>query len=48
LLEKNGLATAAELEQISVQARQVIEDSVKFAEAAPDPDPDSIMDGVYA
>jgi pyruvate dehydrogenase E1 component alpha subunit len=48
LLEKTGLATAAELDQISVQARQVIEDSVEFAEAAPDPDPDSIMDGVYA
>ncbi len=42
------LATEAELAEIEKAAQQSIEDSVAFAEAAEDPDPATILDGVYA
>jgi len=37
-----------ELDEVSAEAQQIIEDSVVFAEAADDPDPATIMEGVYA
>ncbi len=48
MLDRARLANPAELDQISEQARQIIEGAVKFAESADDPDPATIMDGVYA
>ena len=47
-LVEAGLFTEAELDQVSAEAQQIIEDSVTFAEAAADPDPATIMEGVYA
>ena len=43
-----GLFSEAELDQTSAEAQQIIEDSVAFAEAAAEPDPATIMEGVYA
>jgi pyruvate dehydrogenase E1 component alpha subunit len=43
-----GVFGEAELDQVSAEAQQIIEDSVAFAEAAEDPDPATIMEGVYA
>lgn len=42
------LYTSEALQQLAQQAQQAIEEAVAFAEAAPDPDPDTVMDGVYA
>jgi pyruvate dehydrogenase E1 component alpha subunit len=42
------MATDAQLEQVAKAAQQTIEDGVAFAEAAEDPDPASILEGVYA
>ncbi|MBN1219156.1 MAG: thiamine pyrophosphate-dependent dehydrogenase E1 component subunit alpha [Anaerolineae bacterium] len=47
-LMEAGLFTEADLDQVSAEAQQMIEDSVAFAEAAADPDPTTIMEGVYA
>jgi pyruvate dehydrogenase E1 component alpha subunit len=51
-LEKNlvqaGLFTEETLAELKAAAKQAIEDSVTFAEAADDPDPNTVMDGVYA
>jgi acetoin:2,6-dichlorophenolindophenol oxidoreductase subunit alpha len=43
-----GLFKGEELDRVKAEADQVIEDSVSFAEAAADPDPDTILEGVYA
>jgi pyruvate dehydrogenase E1 component alpha subunit len=43
-----GLASQAELDGLADEARQAVEDSVAFAEAAAEPDPETLMDGVYA
>jgi pyruvate dehydrogenase E1 component alpha subunit len=43
-----GLFSEAKLDQVSAEAQQIIEDSVAFAEAAAEPDPATIMEGVYA
>jgi pyruvate dehydrogenase E1 component alpha subunit len=43
-----GLFSETELDQVSAEAHQIIVDSVAFAEAAADPDPVTIMEGVYA
>ncbi len=43
-----GIFTAGELNRVEEEARQKIEDSVAFAEAAPEPNPDDLLDGVYA
>ncbi|MCO5185468.1 MAG: thiamine pyrophosphate-dependent dehydrogenase E1 component subunit alpha [Anaerolineae bacterium] len=42
------IVSEADLEQVANAARKTIEDSVAFAEAAADPDPASILEGVYA
>ncbi len=47
-LRDGGLFTEEELDAIHAEARQFIEDSVAFAEAASDPDPATILEGVYA
>ncbi len=47
-LVEAGLFSQEELDQVKEQAHQTIEEAVAFAEAAADPDPISIMDGVYA
>lgn len=43
-----GLFNEEELDAIHARARQSIEEAVEFAEAAGDPDPATIMEGVYA
>lgn len=43
-----GLFGADALEQLTLEARQAIDKAVAFAEAAPEPDPDTVMEGVYA
>jgi pyruvate dehydrogenase E1 component alpha subunit len=43
-----GLLDEARAGQIDAEARQLIEEAVVFAEAAPDPDPSSLMEYVYA
>jgi acetoin:2,6-dichlorophenolindophenol oxidoreductase subunit alpha len=48
ILMDAGLFSKAELDEVAAQARQVIEESVVFAEAAAEPDPATIMEGVYA
>ena len=47
-LLEDGLFDEAALDDIAAQASQAIEDAVAFAEAAADPDPATIMEGVYA
>ncbi|WP_420645082.1 thiamine pyrophosphate-dependent dehydrogenase E1 component subunit alpha [Candidatus Leptofilum sp.] len=47
-LAEAGLATKSELAELEAAAKQSIEESVAFAEAADDPDPATILDGVYA
>ncbi|NLE45510.1 MAG: thiamine pyrophosphate-dependent dehydrogenase E1 component subunit alpha [Chloroflexi bacterium] len=48
LLVEANLHTMEELEQAVQRARQLIEDAVAFAERADDPDPETLMEGVYA
>ncbi|MEZ4589836.1 MAG: thiamine pyrophosphate-dependent dehydrogenase E1 component subunit alpha [Chloroflexota bacterium] len=43
-----GLFDETQLAEIAASAQQTIEESVAFAEAAADPDPASILEGVYA
>jgi len=43
-----GLVSVEALDELATRAQRAIEDAVAFAEAAPDPDPDTLMDGVYA
>lgn len=43
-----GLFDAATLDKVAADASQAIEQATAFAEAAAEPDPDTIMDGVYA
>jgi acetoin:2,6-dichlorophenolindophenol oxidoreductase subunit alpha len=47
-LHRAGLFDERESDGVAARARQQIEDAVAFAEAADDPDPATIMDGVYA
>ncbi|MCA9875312.1 MAG: thiamine pyrophosphate-dependent dehydrogenase E1 component subunit alpha, partial [Anaerolineales bacterium] len=48
LLVGADLFTAEQLADLGAEARQTIEDSVAFAEAQADPDPATILEGVYA
>ena len=43
-----GMFSEDELAEVAAAAQQSIEDSVAFAESAADPDPASILEGVYA
>lgn len=47
-LLRAGLLDEVQLAEIAAAAQQTIEASVAFAEAAADPDPASILEGVYA
>lgn len=48
LLVEAGILTPDEIESFQKQGHQTIEDSVAFAEASPEPDLSTIMEGVYA
>ena len=47
-LIEGGLFDAAALDEVGAEACQAIEEATAFAEAAAEPDPETIMDGVYA
>ncbi len=47
-LLESGLAAAPQLDAVAAQAQAAIEEAVAYAEAAPEPDPESVEDGVYA
>jgi len=47
-LVQKGLFSELELQEAASGAAQAIEGAVAFAETAADPDPDSVMEGVYA
>ncbi|MDR7481847.1 MAG: thiamine pyrophosphate-dependent dehydrogenase E1 component subunit alpha [Armatimonadota bacterium] len=43
-----GLLTAEAADELAREARAVIEDALRFAEASPEPDPTTLLDDVYA
>lgn len=45
---KNKLATEKQIEKIQQKVKDVVEESVKFAEESPDPDPSELYEDVYA
>jgi pyruvate dehydrogenase E1 component alpha subunit len=47
-LVEAGLYAEETVEAVGVEAQETIDESVEFAEAADDPDPESILEGVYA
>jgi pyruvate dehydrogenase E1 component alpha subunit len=47
LLEREGILTAEQLEQIDRDAARRVEEAVTFAESSPFPDPDTLYDDVY-
>jgi pyruvate dehydrogenase E1 component alpha subunit len=47
-LQQHGLLTEAELAQLEADAQQAIKESVDFARNSPDPDPNTILEGIYA
>lgn len=46
-LIKEGVLTQAEADQIETDAKEAIESAVKFADASPEPDVSTILEGVY-
>jgi len=48
MLTADGLLTADAAEALDQEARAAIEDALRFAEASPEPDPATLLDGVYA
>lgn len=48
LLEKEGILTTAQLEEMEARAKSMIEDAVAYGEAAPYPDPEEARIPVYA
>ena len=44
---ENGLATEKQIENINKKVKDIIEESVKFAEESPDPDPKELYEDVY-
>lgn len=46
-LQAHGLLTAAEFTQLEADAQQAIKASVDFASNSPDPDPNTILEGIY-
>ena len=44
---KEGVLTQAEADQIATDAKEAIESAVKFADASPEPDVSTILEGVY-
>ncbi|MBX5448966.1 thiamine pyrophosphate-dependent dehydrogenase E1 component subunit alpha [Thermogemmatispora sp.] len=47
-LREHGLMTPEEIEREEAAAYQAIEEAYQFALASPEPDPDSLLEGVYA
>lgn len=47
-LIKEGVLTEAKAEEINTSAKKAIEDAVEFADASPEPDVSTILEGVYA
>lgn len=47
-LISEGEVTKEDVEEIVLDAHEVVEDAVQFAEASPMPDPATLLDGVYA
>jgi pyruvate dehydrogenase E1 component alpha subunit len=47
-IEANGWANQEELEAINLRVKEVVEDSVKFAEESPYPEPSELYTDVYA
>ncbi len=47
-LVDEGVVTESDVEAITSDAREVVDDAVQFAEASPFPDPETLLDGVYA
>ncbi|MGH2373626.1 MAG: thiamine pyrophosphate-dependent dehydrogenase E1 component subunit alpha [bacterium] len=48
VLRAEGLLAADQSEQMEQEAREAIEDALRFAHASPEPDPTTLLDGVYA
>lgn len=48
LLREQGIVTQEEIKQIETLAYQDIEDAYQFACNSPDPDPETLLEGVYA
>ncbi len=48
MLRAEGVLTADHAARIEQDAREAIEDALRFAEASPEPDPATVLDGVYA
>ncbi|MFY7911453.1 MAG: pyruvate dehydrogenase (acetyl-transferring) E1 component subunit alpha [Emticicia sp.] len=44
---KNGVATEAELEEVDAKVKAIVEESVKFAEESPFPQPEEAFEDVY-
>jgi len=47
-IQKNKYATEAEIEAINEKVKDLVEESVRFAEESPVPDPEKLYIGVYA
>ena len=47
LLEREGMLSAEQREQIDSEAMRRVDEAVEFAEASPFPDPDTLYDDVY-
>jgi len=46
-LEEAGIITAEEREQVDADAVSAVDRALEFAEASPEPDPDSLHDDIY-
>lgn len=47
-LIQEGVLTEEEAEELALKARQAVEEAVRFAEESKEPDPEAVMEGVYA
>jgi TPP-dependent pyruvate/acetoin dehydrogenase alpha subunit len=47
-LVADGVLPVEVAESLAVKAREAIDDAVRFAESSPEPDPTTLLDGVYA
>ncbi len=43
-----GVVTESDVDTITADARQVVDDAVQFAEESPFPEPDTLLEGIYA
>jgi pyruvate dehydrogenase E1 component alpha subunit len=47
-LEEQGVLQPGEFEKLKAAAREQVEEAVRFAEESPEPDPATLLEGVYA